>query len=254
VEDFTDRSENVARAVRDKGFQTIYKCIQNSIDYLSRFLNSEIQGIELMDHLFGKPKVSTLGVEGVSTLGVEGTSTSNINEKKNNPPALQNPRPSKKRHFRPSKPEGTDQLHVPPSSNVPNGLPSMVSTLGVEGTSTSNINENKNNPRTLQTPRPPKKTRLVKNKVRDLQQTESSGTAQVHVPPSSNPLTLQTPRPPKKTHLVKNQVRDLQRTGPSGTAQVHVPPRSNPPTFQNSYPPENRYLVNNHVRDFQQTE
>ncbi|CAJ2641437.1 unnamed protein product [Trifolium pratense] len=256
VEDFTDRSENVARAVRDKGFQTIYKCIQNSIDYLSRFLNSEIQGIELMDHLFGKPKVSTLGVEGVSTLGVEGTSTSNINEKKNNPPALQNPHPSikKMRHFRPSKPEGTGQLHVPPSSNVPNGLPSMVSTLGVEGTSTSNINENKNNPPTLQNPRPPKKKRLVKKKVRDLQRTEPSGTAQVHVPPSSNPHTSQTPRPQKKTHLVNNQVRDLQRTGPSGTAQVHVPPRSNPPTFQNSYPLENRYLVNNHVRDFQQTE
>ncbi|GAU19537.1 hypothetical protein TSUD_303500 [Trifolium subterraneum] len=253
VEDFTDRSQNVARAVRAEGFEMIYKCIHNSIDYLSRYLNGEIQGIELMGHLFGERMVFTLGVEGF---------TSNINENKNKPPALQNPRPSKKRHlvknqvqdFQQSKPEGTGQLHVHPSSNVPNGLPSMVSTLGVDGTSTSNINENKDNPPTLQNPCPPKKTHLVKNQVRNFQRTEPSGTAQVHVPPSSNPLTLQTPRPPKKKHLVKNQVRDLKRTEPSGTAQVHVPPISNPPTLQNLYPPKNRHLVTNQVQDFQRTE
>jgi hypothetical protein len=231
VEDFTDRSQNVARAVRAKGFETIYKCIHNSIDYLSRFLNGEIQGIELMDHLFGKPMVSTLGVEG--------TSTSNINENKNNPPALQNPRPSKKsRHFRRSKPESTGQLHVPHSSNVPNGLPSMVSTLGVEGTSTSNINENKNNPPTLQNPRPQKKKHLVKNQVRDLQRTEPSGITQVRVPPGSNPPTLQNSRPPINRHLVNSQVRDFQRTEPWGTGQVHVPRSSNVPNELPSFTPQ----------------
>lgn len=219
VEDFTDLSQNVARAVRAEGFKTIYKCIHNSIDYLSRFLNGEIQGIELMDHLFGKPMVFTLGVEG--------TSTSNINENKNNPPTLHNPRPLKKRRivknqagdFHQTEPRGADQVHVPPSSNVPNG---------VEGTSTSNTNKNKNNPPTGKVHVPPRSNVLNGS--------EGTSTSNINEK-KNNPPTSRNPSPPKKRTVVKNQVRDFQRTEPHGTSQVHVHPSSNVPNRLASFPP-----------------
>jgi len=279
VEDFTDRSQNVARAVRAEGFETIYKCIHNSIAYLSRFLNGEIQGIELRDHLFGKPMVSTLRVEG--------TSTSNINETKNNPPTLHNPRLTKKRRvvknqaggFHQTEPRGADQVHVPPSSDVPNGVegtstsntnknknnpptgkvhvpPSSNVPNGVEGTSTSNTNKNKNNPPTGKVPNGVEGTSTSntnKNK-------NNPPTGKVHVPPSSNvpngaegtstsninekknnPPISRNPIPTKKRTVVKNQVRDFQRTEPYGTSPVHVHPSSNVPHRLASFPPPLTY-------------
>lgn len=209
VEDFTDLSQNVARAVRAEGFKMIYKCIHNSIDYLSRFLNGEIQGIELMDHLFGKPMAFTLGVEG--------TSTSNINGNKNNPPTLHNPRPPKKRRivknqagdFHQTEPRGADQVHVPPSSNVPNG---------VEGTSTSNTNKNKNN-----TP-----------------------TGKVHVHPSSNVPNRLASFPPPLPYLSRYQssfaTHSTDFMEHHGYVPGHVPPHFglNPAGFQGSYNPSSQ--------------
>jgi hypothetical protein len=119
----------------------------------------------------------------------------------------------------------------------------MVSTLGIEGTSTSNINENKNNPPTLQNPRPQKKKkkRSVKNQVQDLQRTEPSGITQVHVPPSSNPPNLQNSRPPINRHLVNSQFREFQRTEPWGIGQVHVPRSSNVPNELPFFTPQLPY-------------
>lgn len=87
IEDFTDRSQNVARAVGTKQVKTIYKCIHKSLNYLTTFLKGQFEGINLMDQLFGTHPVPTLEVGG----------TSNIRENKHNLPTLQNPHPSKKR-------------------------------------------------------------------------------------------------------------------------------------------------------------
>ncbi|KAJ4980292.1 hypothetical protein NE237_031129 [Protea cynaroides] len=59
VEDFTDRSQNVARSVRVEGFQKIYKCIHTSIHNLSAFMNGRIQAPELRRLLFGLKPHST---------------------------------------------------------------------------------------------------------------------------------------------------------------------------------------------------
>lgn len=255
MEDFTDLSQNVARAVRAEGFKTIYKCIHNSIDYLSRFLNGEIQGIELMDHLFRKPMVFTLGVEG--------TSTSNINENENSPPTLHNPHPLKKRRivknqtgdFHQTEPRGADQVDVPPSSNVLNGA---------EGTSTSNINEKKNSPPTSLNPHPPKKRTVVKNQVRDFQQTEPYGTSQVHVHPSSNVPNRLASFPPPLPFQSRYQspLIAFQDMSPStdfmehhGYVPGHVPPHFglNPAAFQGSYNPSSQsHHVCQHVQTFHQ--
>nr|KYP61890.1 Terminal uridylyltransferase 7 [Cajanus cajan] len=89
VEDFIDRSQNVARAVGRNAVKTIYRCIHKSLDFLTQFLNGQSQGNNLMDVLFGKNTASTLEV------GV----TSHIGENKNNLPILQNPHPPKKRRL-----------------------------------------------------------------------------------------------------------------------------------------------------------
>ncbi|CAK8567990.1 unnamed protein product [Lathyrus sativus] len=250
IEDFTDPSQNVARAVRAEGFKAIYECIHNSIDYVSCFLNGEIQGIELMDHLFGKPMVSTPGVED--------SSTSNINPRKNNSPILRNSRPTKKKKrslaknqvpdFQQTKPRGTDPVHVP------------CSTLGVQGTSTSNISGNKNTPPTssiTENKITPPASSVNENKntppassVNENKNTPPASSINENKnnpstsniignknnPPTSNIIgnknklpTLQNPSPTKKQkrHLGKNQVRDFHRTEPWSTGHVHVPPSSN---------------------------
>ncbi|XP_057420561.1 protein HESO1-like [Lotus japonicus] len=66
VEDFMDRSQNVSRAVGTAKVETIYRCIHKSISYLSQFLNNQIQGIQLVDFLFGTHTVASLGVGGTS--------------------------------------------------------------------------------------------------------------------------------------------------------------------------------------------
>lgn len=87
VEDFIDRSQNVARAVRVKERKIIYRCIHMSLDYLMQFLTGQGQGNNLRDILFERHTASTLEV------GV----TSHIGENENNLPTLQNCRPQKKR-------------------------------------------------------------------------------------------------------------------------------------------------------------
>ncbi|KAL2347161.1 hypothetical protein Fmac_001161 [Flemingia macrophylla] len=87
VEDFVDRSQNVARAVIRNQVKTIYRCIHKSLDYLKQFLNCQSQGNNLMDVVFGKHTASTLEV-GVA---------SHIDENKNSLPILKNPYPPKMR-------------------------------------------------------------------------------------------------------------------------------------------------------------
>ncbi|KAK7350779.1 hypothetical protein VNO77_09722 [Canavalia gladiata] len=90
VEDFTDRSQNVARAVGGKRVTTIYNCINKSLASLEQFLNGKRRrGNKLMDVLFGTHTVPT-PVDGI---------TSNIRENKNNLPTMQNPRPPRKRRL-----------------------------------------------------------------------------------------------------------------------------------------------------------
>ncbi|KAI3709060.1 hypothetical protein L2E82_38791 [Cichorium intybus] len=53
VEDFTDRTQNVARAVGKSEVEKIYNCIQHSIQSLSLFMNGQIQESNLNQSLFG---------------------------------------------------------------------------------------------------------------------------------------------------------------------------------------------------------
>ncbi|CAL0305253.1 unnamed protein product [Lupinus luteus] len=87
IEDFTNRSENVARAVGIEEQKMIYTCIHNSLNQIKAFLNGQMQGIKLMGLLFGKHSVSTLSIG----------STSNINENMQNLPIMQNPLPPPKK-------------------------------------------------------------------------------------------------------------------------------------------------------------
>ncbi|XAR73138.1 RNA uridylyltransferase [Bertholletia excelsa] len=54
VEDFTDRSQNVARAVGKKEIKKIYRCIHLSICNIFAFMDGKIQGIKLAGYLFGQ--------------------------------------------------------------------------------------------------------------------------------------------------------------------------------------------------------
>ncbi|BBH02542.1 Nucleotidyltransferase family protein [Prunus dulcis] len=58
VEDFTDLSQNVARAVGREQFKEIYGCIHSSLCHLSSFSDGHIQGHQLVDLLFGLDSVS----------------------------------------------------------------------------------------------------------------------------------------------------------------------------------------------------
>ncbi|KAF5184933.1 Heso1-like isoform x4 [Thalictrum thalictroides] len=61
VEDFMDRSENVARAVGIKGTKAIYKCILSSLHHLSAFMEGRIQAPKLKVLLFGAEPIPSLG-------------------------------------------------------------------------------------------------------------------------------------------------------------------------------------------------
>ncbi|XP_024981111.1 uncharacterized protein LOC112517923 isoform X1 [Cynara cardunculus var. scolymus] len=56
VEDFTDRTQNVARAVGKSEVEEIYKCIHLTIRNLASFMSGEIQESELKRALFGIDK------------------------------------------------------------------------------------------------------------------------------------------------------------------------------------------------------
>ncbi|KAI3851675.1 hypothetical protein MKX03_022320 [Papaver bracteatum] len=53
VEDFTDRSQNVARAVGAEQVKKIYKCIKSSLDQMLGFMNGQIQAPKARDLIFG---------------------------------------------------------------------------------------------------------------------------------------------------------------------------------------------------------
>ncbi|XVF58882.1 hypothetical protein PTKIN_Ptkin07bG0101800 [Pterospermum kingtungense] len=58
VEDFTDGSQNVARAVGSQGFEKIHSCIHRSLRYLEAFSEGQMQGTKLKQLLFGTDSVA----------------------------------------------------------------------------------------------------------------------------------------------------------------------------------------------------
>ncbi|XP_019168479.1 PREDICTED: protein HESO1-like [Ipomoea nil] len=63
VEDFTDRSQNVARAVGESEMKRINECVNLSIERISDFLSCRMEGYALREFLFGKDvAISVSGV------------------------------------------------------------------------------------------------------------------------------------------------------------------------------------------------
>ncbi|KAM7523485.1 hypothetical protein LguiA_013387 [Lonicera macranthoides] len=60
VEDFTDRSQNVSKAVAKDQVKRINSCIQHSIQYVAAFMDGQIQGPRLRDYLFGREATTTI--------------------------------------------------------------------------------------------------------------------------------------------------------------------------------------------------
>ncbi|XP_054806402.1 uncharacterized protein LOC129309078 isoform X1 [Prosopis cineraria] len=89
VEDFTDRSQNVARAVGTEEVKTIYRCIRESLNYFSDYLNGRMLGTKLIDLLFGGDTPSTTGLVGAG----------NIDNNTKNLPISENQRPPKRQRF-----------------------------------------------------------------------------------------------------------------------------------------------------------
>ncbi|KAL8527919.1 hypothetical protein ACS0TY_005653 [Phlomoides rotata] len=58
VEDFTDQSQNVARAVGQDEVKLIYKCIDISLQHIFSFVDGKI-GVDVKDLLFGRDGIST---------------------------------------------------------------------------------------------------------------------------------------------------------------------------------------------------
>ncbi|KAL3524654.1 hypothetical protein ACH5RR_013026 [Cinchona calisaya] len=67
VEDFTDRSQNVSRAVGAAEVKVIYKCIQQSIWHLFAFMDGQIEGSKLGEILFGQDAKLLLVGAGVAS-------------------------------------------------------------------------------------------------------------------------------------------------------------------------------------------
>lgn len=65
VEDFTDQSQNVSRAVGAAEMKLIYKCIQHSICNVFSFIGGYIEGSKLQELLFGR--VAKLPLVGVNS-------------------------------------------------------------------------------------------------------------------------------------------------------------------------------------------
>ncbi|XVF14728.1 hypothetical protein REPUB_Repub09cG0086800 [Reevesia pubescens] len=61
VEDFTDRSQNFARAVGTQGFEKIHSCICRSLQYLEAFSEGHLQGTKLKELLFGRDTTCSIG-------------------------------------------------------------------------------------------------------------------------------------------------------------------------------------------------
>lgn len=69
VEDFADRSQNVARAVGAVEVKQIYRCIQLSVQHIFDFLNKKIGGNSLREFLFGQDVASKLAGAGTAKSG-----------------------------------------------------------------------------------------------------------------------------------------------------------------------------------------
>ncbi|CAI9099305.1 OLC1v1036100C1 [Oldenlandia corymbosa var. corymbosa] len=67
VEDFTDRSQNVARAVGPAESKAIYKCIQQSIQHIFAYMDGQIEGYRLRELLFGQAAKPLVGA-GIANL------------------------------------------------------------------------------------------------------------------------------------------------------------------------------------------
>ncbi|XP_039003979.1 protein HESO1-like isoform X1 [Hibiscus syriacus] len=61
VEDFTDQSQNVARAVGMQGFEKIHSSIHRSLHYLGAFSEGQMLGTNLKELLFGRDTTSSVG-------------------------------------------------------------------------------------------------------------------------------------------------------------------------------------------------
>ncbi|GAA0148534.1 nucleotidyltransferase [Lithospermum erythrorhizon] len=68
VEDITDRSQNVSRAVGVSEVKIIYKCIQLSLRHLSAFMDGQIEVSRLMELLFGSNEEATGAGTGIPHL------------------------------------------------------------------------------------------------------------------------------------------------------------------------------------------
>ncbi|XP_028770813.1 uncharacterized protein LOC114728119 isoform X2 [Neltuma alba] len=89
VEDFTDRSQNIARAVGTEEVKTIYRCIRESLSHFSDYLNGKMLGTKLVDLLFGGDTPSTTGLVGAG----------DIDKSMKNLPISENQRPLKRQRF-----------------------------------------------------------------------------------------------------------------------------------------------------------
>lgn len=66
VEDFSDPSQNVARAVGQAQIKQIYECINLSTRYVLSFMDGQIGGVQLKEFLFGHDGITTLRRIGTS--------------------------------------------------------------------------------------------------------------------------------------------------------------------------------------------
>ncbi|KAI3948500.1 hypothetical protein MKW98_019250 [Papaver atlanticum] len=117
VEDFTDRSQNVARAVGAEQVKKIYKCIKSSLDQMLAFMHGQIQAPKVTDLIFGSDYVRN---EEVNNLV-------NVNLKRSFP--TDDPAPSSPPYTAPTKKIrctansdpiiGTTQAHHECSNQVP---------------------------------------------------------------------------------------------------------------------------------------
>ncbi|EOX92739.1 U6 snRNA-specific terminal uridylyltransferase 1, putative [Theobroma cacao] len=80
VEDFTDQSQNVARAVGTEGFGKIRGCIRRSLFYLKAFSDGQMQGTKLKELLFGGDTLCSVGDSVASNLDKSTTKLSVPND------------------------------------------------------------------------------------------------------------------------------------------------------------------------------
>ncbi|KAL2926520.1 Protein HESO1 [Bienertia sinuspersici] len=71
IEDFTDRSQNTARAVRSKKMNKIYSCIRRSVELIQSFTDGIIDATQLKNRLFGlgpsfRTKIANLNCSNLS--------------------------------------------------------------------------------------------------------------------------------------------------------------------------------------------